>query len=230
MDLKSPGAHVLAFQEAPGHVPPQWPARRLAAVPPGPRRWTTEEMEAAEKKVLALGATALDLDDAATARLPRVRRPGRPPLLPLRLLGDPEKSGPVPSGSPVPPVPRSRPGAPSAPWTAPGGPRGPCREVRAAQDALDVAPGEQRQLRLGPAAFDELGDQLRITRRVGQLVGRAPRGVVRPREADALRPGDPRARGPGGPPPRAPRAPCGPRTAAPGTAPWRRPPPPAARR
>ncbi|GAA2546130.1 hypothetical protein GCM10010398_36160 [Streptomyces fimbriatus] len=61
VELKTPGGPVLAFQEAPGHVPPQWPA---------PDRsqqlhldLTVEDLDAAEKEVLALGAKPLDAED-----------------------------------------------------------------------------------------------------------------------------------------------------------------------
>lgn len=61
VDLKLPGGRTLAFQEAPGHVPPQWPA------PGGSQQFhldlTVTDLDAAEKGVLALGATPLDTDD-----------------------------------------------------------------------------------------------------------------------------------------------------------------------
>jgi len=61
VDLKVPGGQSLAFQEAPGHVPPKWPAS-------GDSQQfhldlTVEDLDAAEKGVLALGARPLDTDD-----------------------------------------------------------------------------------------------------------------------------------------------------------------------
>ncbi|MFD7817070.1 VOC family protein [Streptomyces sp. NPDC059785] len=61
VDLKLPDGRTLAFQAAPGHVPPKWPAAgdsqqfHLDLV--------VEDMDAAERGVLALGATALDAED-----------------------------------------------------------------------------------------------------------------------------------------------------------------------
>ncbi|RDG38655.1 VOC family protein [Streptomyces corynorhini] len=55
-----PGA-PLAFQAAPGFVPPSWPA------PDGPQQFhldlTVPDLDAAEKEVLALGATVLEASD-----------------------------------------------------------------------------------------------------------------------------------------------------------------------
>ena len=55
-----PGA-ALAFQAAPGFVPPQWPA------PDASQQFhldlTVEDLDTAEKGVLALGAKPLDADD-----------------------------------------------------------------------------------------------------------------------------------------------------------------------
>jgi catechol-2,3-dioxygenase len=61
VDLKLPDGRTLAFQEAPGHVPPKWPAS-------GDSQQfhldlTVEDLDTAEKGVLALGATPLDIDD-----------------------------------------------------------------------------------------------------------------------------------------------------------------------
>ncbi|WP_407110473.1 VOC family protein [Streptomyces sp. DSM 116494] len=61
VDLSVPGGPALAFQAAPGHVPPRWPA--------GDRSQqfhldlTVEDLDAAEKEVLALGAKPLDTED-----------------------------------------------------------------------------------------------------------------------------------------------------------------------
>ncbi|MFF6992724.1 VOC family protein [Streptomyces sp. NPDC010273] len=62
-DLELPGGRTLAFQKAPGHVPPKWPA------PDGSQQFhldlTVTDLDAAEKGVLALGARPLDTDDRA---------------------------------------------------------------------------------------------------------------------------------------------------------------------
>ncbi|MFF3122846.1 VOC family protein [Streptomyces sp. NPDC057908] len=51
----------LAFQAAPGFVPPRWPG------PDGSQQFhldlTVPDLDAAERKVLALGATVLDAED-----------------------------------------------------------------------------------------------------------------------------------------------------------------------
>ncbi|MGW3109096.1 VOC family protein [Streptomyces sp. NPDC001100] len=61
MDLKVAGGQSLAFQRAPGHVPPKWPA------PADSQQFhldlTVEDLDAAEKGVLELGATPLDAED-----------------------------------------------------------------------------------------------------------------------------------------------------------------------
>jgi predicted enzyme related to lactoylglutathione lyase len=61
VDLKVPDGQSLAFQEAPGFVPPKWPA------PDHSQQFhidlTVEDLDAAEADVLALGAKALDADD-----------------------------------------------------------------------------------------------------------------------------------------------------------------------
>ncbi|MFE2277332.1 VOC family protein [Streptomyces sp. NPDC059454] len=63
VDLKVPGGPVLAFQASPGHVPPRWPSAD------GSQQFhldlTVEDLDAAEKEVLALGARPLDADDRA---------------------------------------------------------------------------------------------------------------------------------------------------------------------
>ncbi|AVZ73394.1 glyoxalase [Streptomyces lunaelactis] len=59
---QAPGT-PLAFQTAPGFVPPKWPA------PDDSQQFhldlTVTDLDAAEKQVLALGATVLDADDRA---------------------------------------------------------------------------------------------------------------------------------------------------------------------
>ncbi|MEV5145895.1 VOC family protein [Streptomyces sp. NPDC052727] len=61
VDLKVPGGTALAFQRAPGFVPPKWPAAdrsqqfHLDLV--------VEDLDAAEKGVLELGARPLDAQD-----------------------------------------------------------------------------------------------------------------------------------------------------------------------
>jgi catechol-2,3-dioxygenase len=61
VDLKVPGGPALAFQAAPGYVPPRWPA------PDHSQQFhldlTVEDLDAAEKEVLALGARPLDAED-----------------------------------------------------------------------------------------------------------------------------------------------------------------------
>ncbi|MGW0712005.1 VOC family protein [Streptomyces sp. NPDC002643] len=62
IDLNLPGGGVsLAFQAAPGFVPPEWPS------PSHSQQFhldvTVEDLDAAEKEVLALGATSLDAED-----------------------------------------------------------------------------------------------------------------------------------------------------------------------
>ncbi|MGW2747959.1 VOC family protein [Streptomyces sp. NPDC001450] len=61
VDLKVPGGQALAFQEAPGFVPPRWPA------PDASQQFhldlVVEDLDAAEKEVLELGAKALDAED-----------------------------------------------------------------------------------------------------------------------------------------------------------------------
>lgn len=61
VELGVPGGPTLAFQAAPGHVPPRWPAAddsqqfHLDLM--------VEDLDAAEKEVLALGAKPLDAED-----------------------------------------------------------------------------------------------------------------------------------------------------------------------
>jgi catechol-2,3-dioxygenase len=61
VDLKVPGGPTLAFQRAPGFVPPRWPAAdrsqqfHLDVV--------VEDLDTAEKGVLELGAKPLDAED-----------------------------------------------------------------------------------------------------------------------------------------------------------------------
>ncbi|MFI6288873.1 VOC family protein [Streptomyces sp. NPDC051018] len=61
VELKGVPGTTLAFQAAPGHVPPKWPA------PDDSQQahldLTVEDLDAAEKEVLALGATPLDVAD-----------------------------------------------------------------------------------------------------------------------------------------------------------------------
>ncbi|GAA1940698.1 VOC family protein [Streptomyces durmitorensis] len=53
----------LAFQAAPGHVPPQWPAATHSQQFHLDLDVPQAEMDAVEKEVLALGATVLDAED-----------------------------------------------------------------------------------------------------------------------------------------------------------------------
>ncbi|MFJ9023787.1 VOC family protein [Streptomyces sp. NPDC102259] len=61
VDLKVPGGQSLAFQAAPGFVPPAWPA------PEHSQQFhldlTVDDLDAAERGVLALGAKPLDAAD-----------------------------------------------------------------------------------------------------------------------------------------------------------------------
>jgi glyoxalase superfamily protein len=61
VDLKVPGGQALAFQESPGFVPPKWPA------PDASQQFhldlVVEDLDAAEKGVLELGAKPLDAAD-----------------------------------------------------------------------------------------------------------------------------------------------------------------------
>ncbi|MYW69480.1 VOC family protein [Streptomyces sp. SID8379] len=65
IDLEVPGGHPLAFQEAPGYVPPPWPS------PHGAQQFhldvTVDDLDAGEKQVLTLGATVLDNEDRTRA-------------------------------------------------------------------------------------------------------------------------------------------------------------------
>ncbi|MFJ2772222.1 VOC family protein [Streptomyces sp. NPDC087300] len=58
IELKSHEGTILAFQRSPGHVPPKWPSSD------GSQQMhldlTVADVDAAEKQVLALGATLLD--------------------------------------------------------------------------------------------------------------------------------------------------------------------------
>ncbi|MFE7384064.1 VOC family protein [Streptomyces zhihengii] len=60
VDLKG-GAAPLAFQAAPGFEPPKWPSAKES------QQFhldvTVDDLDAAEKRVLAIGATALETDD-----------------------------------------------------------------------------------------------------------------------------------------------------------------------
>ncbi|ARP70557.1 VOC family protein [Streptomyces pluripotens] len=61
VDLRVPGGQTLAFQRAPGFVPPRWPA------PDASQQChldlVVEDLDTAEKGVLALGARPLDTED-----------------------------------------------------------------------------------------------------------------------------------------------------------------------
>ncbi|MEW1718702.1 VOC family protein [Streptomyces sp. NPDC093109] len=61
VELTRSGGTTLAFQAAPGYVPPAWPA------PNGSQQFHLDldvpDLDAAEKEVLALGATVLDAAD-----------------------------------------------------------------------------------------------------------------------------------------------------------------------
>ncbi|WP_406493399.1 VOC family protein [Streptomyces sp. NBC_01604] len=61
VDLKLPDGQALAFQAAPGYVPPKWPA------PDHSQQFHLDldvpDLDAAEKEVLALGAKPLETED-----------------------------------------------------------------------------------------------------------------------------------------------------------------------
>lgn len=61
VDLEGCGGVPLAFQTAPGHVPPKWPT------PDASQQLhldlTVPDLDAAEKQLLALGARVLDAED-----------------------------------------------------------------------------------------------------------------------------------------------------------------------
>ncbi|MFF3910624.1 VOC family protein [Streptomyces sp. NPDC001848] len=63
VDLRVPGGQALAFQAAPGFVPPKWPA------PDHSQQFhldlVVEDLDAAEQGVLELGAKPLDAEDRA---------------------------------------------------------------------------------------------------------------------------------------------------------------------
>lgn len=61
VDLSVPGGPVLAFQAAPGHEPPRWPAADRSQQ--FHLDLTVDDLDAAEKEVLALGAKPLDTED-----------------------------------------------------------------------------------------------------------------------------------------------------------------------
>ncbi|GHG30112.1 VOC family protein [Streptomyces albogriseolus] len=61
VDLAVPGGPTLAFQRAEGHVPPRWPAADRSQQ--FHLDLTVEDLDAAEKEVLALGAEPLDTED-----------------------------------------------------------------------------------------------------------------------------------------------------------------------
>ncbi|MFJ5777739.1 VOC family protein [Streptomyces sp. NPDC093094] len=61
VDLKVPGGQSLAFQAASGFVPPRWPAADRSQQ--FHLDLTVEDLDTAEKEVLALGARPLDTED-----------------------------------------------------------------------------------------------------------------------------------------------------------------------
>ncbi|GGZ98685.1 VOC family protein [Streptomyces echinoruber] len=61
VDLKVPGGPSLAFQAAPGYVPPRWPAADHSQQ--FHLDLTVDDLDAAEQGVLALGARPLDAED-----------------------------------------------------------------------------------------------------------------------------------------------------------------------
>ncbi|MET7380534.1 VOC family protein [Streptomyces sp. NPDC005526] len=67
VDLKVPGGQSLAFQEAPGFVPPKWPA--ADASQQFHLDLVVEDLDAAERGVLALGAKPLDRQEGRSFRV-----------------------------------------------------------------------------------------------------------------------------------------------------------------
>ncbi|WP_326697868.1 VOC family protein [Streptomyces sp. NBC_01754] len=63
VDLKGAPGTALAFQAAPGHVPPAWP--RADGSQQLHLDLTVEDLEEAERAVLTLGAALLDAGDPA---------------------------------------------------------------------------------------------------------------------------------------------------------------------
>ncbi|MGQ4490136.1 VOC family protein [Streptomyces sp. SAS_281] len=61
VDLKGGAGAPLAFQAAPGFVPPKWPG--ADASQQFHLDLTVSDLDAAEREVLALGATVLEADD-----------------------------------------------------------------------------------------------------------------------------------------------------------------------
>ena len=61
VDVKLPDGQSLGFQAAPGFVPPRWPASDHSQQ--FHLDLTVDDLDTAEKGVLALGATALDAED-----------------------------------------------------------------------------------------------------------------------------------------------------------------------
>ncbi|MFJ1889283.1 VOC family protein [Streptomyces sp. NPDC088170] len=61
VELTGTGGTLVAFQAAPGHVPPRWPS--ADASQQVHLDLTVQDMDAAEKEALALGATVLEAED-----------------------------------------------------------------------------------------------------------------------------------------------------------------------
>ncbi|MGW2476752.1 VOC family protein [Streptomyces sp. NPDC001665] len=61
VDLRGGAGAPLAFQAAPGFVPPKWPS--ADASQQFHLDLTVDDLDAAEREVLALGATVLEADD-----------------------------------------------------------------------------------------------------------------------------------------------------------------------
>lgn len=66
-DLHVPGGAHIAFQEVPDHRPPEWPSADHNSQQ-AHLDFNVADIERAEKQVLALGATPLDLDDRGGER------------------------------------------------------------------------------------------------------------------------------------------------------------------
>ena len=177
--LHVPGGPRLAFQRAEGLTPPEWPradrnSQQFHLDFDGGSTW--EEMDAARREGAGAGRAAAGSGGPGEEGLPGVRRSGRTSLLP------------VPDREPVSGLLRSpvqfrdlrRRRLPALLGRTGG-------EVAAAQNPLDVAPGQQGDVGLGPAAVQQLCDEVRIAGGVAEFLGVRGAGVVGAGQADAVR-------------------------------------------
>ena len=89
------GSNCISFQQVENYTPPQWPDQRV------PQQMhldvVVDDLDAGEAAVLALGATQARVP--AGHHLPRLPRPGGPPVLPVRGL-TPQPAGARPARPP----------------------------------------------------------------------------------------------------------------------------------